>query len=80
MLDFVLPILEKPASVLDRHVLHTWVEEDKDVCYRGLVQKCKRKGTILTISYWKQDETIDDCADFDVQVKQFVTDMLFKDL
>ena len=26
------------------------------------------------------DESVDDCVDFDVQVKQFVADILFKDL
>uniref|UniRef100_UPI00358EAAAF uncharacterized protein isoform X1 n=3 Tax=Myxine glutinosa TaxID=7769 RepID=UPI00358EAAAF len=81
VVDAILPILENPASVVNKYLLHTWTDEDGvDVCYQGLVQKSKRKGTVLTISYWKMEETIDDCVDFDVQFKQFVTDILFKEL
>ena len=51
LLDVVQPVLANPGSVVSQHVLHTWTDEDgNDVCYQGLVQKCKRKETVYSIS------------------------------
>lgn len=81
MFAIIGPILAKPASLVGRHLLHTWTEDDgTDSVYNGQVLKATKSATVLSIAYWKPQETADDAVDFNIQVKQLTTDILFNEL
>lgn len=68
--------IANPKSMVGKRVLHTWSDQDQDTVFHGLV----RKDALYSISYWGHEESMDDCVDYDIPVKQFVADIVYHDL
>ena len=74
--------VKDPGIVVGMTLQHIWHEEGNDVIYNGKVlavkeqirRQIEKKGKILEISYWKEDEGEPEAEDYDIPLLHFLTD------
>ena len=80
--------VKDPGIVVGMTLQHIWHEEGNYVIYNGKVlavkeqtrRQTEKKGKILEISYWKEDEGEPVAEDYDIPLLHFLTDAVIGDL
>ena len=79
--------VKDPGIVVGMTLQHIWHEEGNDVIYNGKVlavkeqtRQTEKKGKILEISYWREDEGEPAAEDYDIPLLHFLTDAVIGDL
>ena len=75
--DRAVDLLE--GKVVGKRMCHVWLLDGELVTYNGLVQKLYATKK-YRISYWTEEEELDDASDYQISMYALVVDLLHQDL